>query len=218
MGDPSISGTLSYVDNNTPRELIVTSSGSIARASAPEPIAEDRSADEAKKAAEAAAAKAAADEAAKQQAQAKAAAEKAERERQQMLAEQERQAKAAEAAARDAAAKAKNDAQASAQTSTIPEPETGVTYKVQIMAAHRVVDRAYFKSRHGFDEAFGIENHEGWVKYTTGRFDVYKGARDDRERIRNRYNFKGPFVTAYNDGERITVQEALMITRQKWYK
>lgn len=100
----------------------------------------------------------------------------------------------------------------------IPDPETGVTYKVQIAAAHRVVGEEYFKTRHGFDEGFGIENHKGWVKYTTGSHGVYKAARDDRERIRNRYDFRGPFVTAYNDGDRITVQEALMITKQKWFK
>lgn len=101
---------------------------------------------------------------------------------------------------------------------SVPNPETGVTYKVQIVAAHKVVGNPYFKSRHGFDESFDIENHEGWVKYTTGGHTAYKQARDDRERIRTRYNFQGPFVTAYNEGERITVQEALMITKQKWFK
>lgn len=101
---------------------------------------------------------------------------------------------------------------------SVPNPETGVTYKVQIVAAHKVVGSPYFKSRHGFDENFDIENHEGWVKYTTGGHAAYKQARDDRERIRTRYNFQGPFVTAYNEGDRITVQEALMITKQKWFK
>lgn len=103
-------------------------------------------------------------------------------------------------------------------STTVPDPDQGVSYRVQIAAAHRVVGASYFKSRHGFNEQFDIENHEGWVKYTTGSYSVYKGARDDRERIKNRYNFRGPFVTAYNDGVRITVQEALMITKQKWYK
>ena len=102
---------------------------------------------------------------------------------------------------------------------SVPSAETGITYKVQILAAHRVVNKSYFQSKHGYDGAFNIENHEGWVKYTTGRFDEYKSARDERERLKGNYNtLPGPFVTAYNNGERITVQEALLITKQQWYK
>ncbi|MBI1266256.1 MAG: hypothetical protein GC193_02370 [Cryomorphaceae bacterium] len=101
---------------------------------------------------------------------------------------------------------------------SVPEPEVGVTYKVQIVAAHRVVGKEYFKSRHNFSENFSIENHEGWVKYATGKWEAYSEARNDRERIKKVYNFNGPFVTAYNDGERITVQEALMLTKQEWIK
>jgi hypothetical protein len=104
------------------------------------------------------------------------------------------------------------------QGTSVPAPETGVSFKIQIVAAHKVVGQPYFKGRHGFDEQFDIENHEGWVKYTTGGHDGYKQARDDRERIKTRYNFQGPFVTAYNEGDRITVQEALMISKQKWFK
>lgn len=103
--------------------------------------------------------------------------------------------------------------------SNVPSAETGVSYKVQILAAHRVVNKTYFKQRHGFGEQFNIENHEGWVKYTTGKFEEYKNARDERERLRSSYNtLPGPFVTAYNNGERITVQEALLITKQQWYQ
>jgi hypothetical protein len=102
---------------------------------------------------------------------------------------------------------------------SVPSPETGIIYKVQILAAHRVVNKSYFQSKHGYDGAFNIENHDGWVKYTTGRFDEYKSARDERERLKGDYNtLPGPFVTAYNNGERITVQEALLITKQQWYK
>jgi hypothetical protein len=96
--------------------------------------------------------------------------------------------------------------------------ETGITYKVQILAAHRVVNKTYFQQKHSFVERFNIENHEGWVKYTIGKFSEYKDARDNRERIRKDYGtLPGPFVTAYNNGERITVQEALLITKQQWY-
>lgn len=102
-------------------------------------------------------------------------------------------------------------------TSRIPAPETGVTYKVQITAAHREVGTEYFQGRHRFGGDFGIERHEGWIKYTTGRYAAYKEARDQRQAyVSAGYNFPGPFVTAYNNGERITVQEALMISQQRW--
>ena len=102
--------------------------------------------------------------------------------------------------------------------SNIPAPETGVSYRVQIAASHQVVGQSYFAKKHGFTRPINIENHEGWVKYTTGSHGVYKSARDDRNQIRDAFSFRGPFVTAYNDGVRITVQEALMITKQQWYK
>jgi hypothetical protein len=99
----------------------------------------------------------------------------------------------------------------------IPSPETGVTYKVQITAAHREVGTAYFQARHRFNGEFGIERHEGWIKYTTGRYAAYKDARDQRQAfVSAGHQFPGPFVVAYNNGERITVQEALMITQQRW--
>jgi len=102
---------------------------------------------------------------------------------------------------------------------SVPSAETGVTYKVQILAAHRVVNKTYFEKQFNFNDRFNIENHEGWVKYTTGSFTEYKNARDERERITSNHGkLPGPFVTAYNDGERITVQEALLISNQQWYK
>ncbi|MBL7985515.1 MAG: hypothetical protein JNM91_10975, partial [Flavobacteriales bacterium] len=102
-------------------------------------------------------------------------------------------------------------------TTRVPAPETGVTYKVQISAAHREVGAPYFAERHNFNGDFSIERHEGWIKYVTGRFGEYRSARDQRQQfVDGGHNFPGPFVTAYNNGDRITVQEALMISNQKW--
>ncbi len=101
---------------------------------------------------------------------------------------------------------------------SIPDPEIGITYKVQIAAGRSEIIKNYFEKKYTFEEAFSIENHSGWMKYTTGSFEEYKIARDGRNRINSDYSFDGPFVTAYNEGVRITVQEALMISNQKWYQ
>ena len=106
------------------------------------------------------------------------------------------------------------------QTTTprsIPAPEKGVTYKVQITAAHREVGKSYFSARHRFTGEFSIEHHQGWIKYVTGSYGQYKEARDQRTSyVQAGHNFPGPFVTAYNNGERITVQEALVLSSQQW--
>jgi hypothetical protein len=101
----------------------------------------------------------------------------------------------------------------------VPEPQTGVFYRVQIAAGKKNVKKPVFTKLYNFKEGYNLENIDGWFKYTTGYHQVYKSARDGRERITAKYDkFQGPFVAAYNDGVRITVQEALMITEQKWYQ
>lgn len=101
----------------------------------------------------------------------------------------------------------------------IPAPETAVSYKVQIAAAKREVNQQYFIDRHGILENVNIEFHNSWYKYTIGAFNIYKEARDKRNQVWEVDNkINDAFVTAYNSGERISVQEALMITKQKWYK
>ncbi|MBT6745072.1 MAG: hypothetical protein HOB26_00775 [Flavobacteriales bacterium] len=104
------------------------------------------------------------------------------------------------------------------QTPSIPFPENGVTYKVQICAGHIPVEPdSYFKRAFSFSEGpIILENHDGWIKYTIGGFDTYKTARNRRNVVTAGYELPGPFVSAYNDGTRITVQEALMISNQKW--
>lgn len=105
-------------------------------------------------------------------------------------------------------------------SSSSMNPQSGVFYRVQIAAGKNVVNGRYFEARHQWTNPFVIENHEGWVKYTTeNTYPIYKEARNKRNEITGGgHKFDGPFVTAYNDGVRITVQEALMITNQKWFK
>ena len=110
-------------------------------------------------------------------------------------------------------------ADSSTDTTNTPSPEEGVNYKIQLAATHKYVAASKFKTNHKFAAAIQTENHEGWTKFVTGSHNEYKSARDARNNINAEYSkFNGPFVTAYNNGERITVQEALMVSKQKWYQ
>lgn len=102
-------------------------------------------------------------------------------------------------------------------TNTIPAVQGNVNYKVQIMALYKAVDASSLSSRYNISSTINTEMADGFTKYTVGSHNEYKAARDAREDIRNK-GVVGPFVTAYNSGKRITVQEALMITSQKWYR
>tara|TARA_B100001287_G_scaffold117586_1_gene98924 strand:- start:272 stop:1681 length:1410 start_codon:yes stop_codon:yes gene_type:complete len=90
-----------------------------------------------------------------------------------------------------------------------------INYKVQVLAAHRIASKKDIYKQFKFEGNYDLENHEGWIKYTTGLYKEYKSARDKRNSLKT-HEFPGPFVTAYNYGERITVQEALIVTNQKW--
>jgi len=92
-----------------------------------------------------------------------------------------------------------------------------VKYKVQLMANHRKVTGEEWKNKYGFEDDYAVENHEGWMKWTHGQFNEYKLAKQYRNEVTQRCpSLPGPFVVAYQDGKRITVQEALMITQQPW--
>lgn len=104
----------------------------------------------------------------------------------------------------------------SKKATTTPNPENGVTYKVQVGAGHKKVPSTYFATKFNLKDNVNTINHEGWIKYLVGSYNEYKPARDKRNKVRG--NVKTAFVTAYNSGTRITVQEALMISNQKWYK
>lgn len=101
-------------------------------------------------------------------------------------------------------------------TDDVPAPQKGIDYRVQICAGHDPVKEGHFSKVYGYKGDYDIDHHDGWIKYLTGTFERYKKARDKRAHFRNNYELPGPFVTAYNDGERVTVQEALMVTDQEW--
>lgn len=129
-------------------------------------------------------------------------------------AKQQQNTTASTNAGRQAATKVSNGD--GGNVTNIPAPQTGINYRVQIAAGHAPVSAGYFKSTKGINDYVNVEDHEGWKKYTIGGYPQYKEARDKREFVKNTHGVNGPFVTAYNNGVRITVQEALMISNQRW--
>ncbi len=112
-----------------------------------------------------------------------------------------------------------NETELKEEISNLPQVNQNVEYRVQIAAGKKEVKQDYFEKRHNINEQVTIEYLDSWYKYTIGAFDVYKNARDRRNQVWNADNkIDDAFVCAYNAGERISVQEALMVTKQKWFK
>lgn len=100
----------------------------------------------------------------------------------------------------------------------IETPSTQVSYRVQIAAGHSKIQPKVYFAKLEVKEPIYTEMIDGWYKYTIGGFDQYLNARNKRNNLWAQTPIKDAFVTAYNSGERITVQEALMISNQTWYQ
>ncbi len=100
----------------------------------------------------------------------------------------------------------------------IPPPQGKIIYHVQILALHKAKSASVVGALYNINpSSINPVMEEGFRKYLVGSHNEYKEARDARETFIPK-GVVGPFVTAYNKGKRVTVQEALMVSNQKWYR
>lgn len=97
-----------------------------------------------------------------------------------------------------------------------PSIPNEIWYEVQVAATKNRVVTDYFDEKLNFRLPLTEEKGAKWHRYTHGHFADYRAARDCREGISNRHAFRGPFVVAKREGQRISVQEALTKTGQTW--
>ncbi|MBL7937353.1 MAG: hypothetical protein JNM51_16200 [Bacteroidia bacterium] len=100
---------------------------------------------------------------------------------------------------------------------TVAKKEGNVSYNVQIGAFKNAIQSDVLSKKFNISEPVKSEMAEGYSKFMVGNFNEYKQARSHRENIKQK-GCNSAFVVAYNGAKRITVQEALMITSQKWFK
>jgi cell division protein FtsN len=102
-------------------------------------------------------------------------------------------------------------------TNTVAKKEGNVLYAVQVGAFRNAIQSEVLSKKFNISETIKSEMAEGYSKFMVGNFPEYKEARNHREDMKQK-GCNSAFVVAYNGAKRITVQEALMITSQKWYK
>lgn len=96
---------------------------------------------------------------------------------------------------------------------------SNISYCVQIGAyTNAAVTAAKLTAKYNMKETIRSEMAGGFTKFLIGKYGEYKQARDHRETVKSSKGINGAFVAAYNGPVRITVQEALMISNQKWYR
>lgn len=101
----------------------------------------------------------------------------------------------------------------------LAKKEGKVNYAVQVGAfVNGNINAEVLAKKFNLSANIRSEMKDGFHKFLIGSHREYQQARDQREVIKTNNGINGAFVVAYNNGQRITVQEALTISSQKWFK
>jgi len=94
---------------------------------------------------------------------------------------------------------------------TMLQPENGIYFRIQLLASHEDLDVNTYFAKFRLILNVKKEIHEGLRKYTVGSFTSYKDATDYCSYLWSKTNIKDAFVTAYYNGRRIAVHDAIMM-------
>ena len=95
-------------------------------------------------------------------------------------------------------------------------PMEGLSFSVQLLANHRDLTAQEVSASLNYQGGYSIFRHEGWHKYLTPEEETYAAAHTLRSHIWESTSATDAFVTASLEGERISIQEALLLSNQKW--
>lgn len=113
--------------------------------------------------------------------------------------------------------KTNTNAASSEPNAVVAKKEGNISYVVQIGAFRNAIESGVLSRKFNISETIKSEMADGYSKFMVGNYGEYKQARDHREQIKQK-GCNSAFVAAYNGPKRVTVQEALMISSQKWYR
>ncbi|MBX7182482.1 MAG: hypothetical protein K1X82_10240 [Bacteroidia bacterium] len=220
-GDQILEGSFSYIQNNEtqnaalPKDIIkVTASGAVATTTikSADPVTPNVSVETSSQGGNVEVSASTSQNSSSEGSGSKEAEVAAQRKADEAKAKQEKEAedrRKAEAAAQVAASQPKAEPKATTSAPKASARVNGLVYRVQVAATKRKVDGAEFKTQFNLTDNVAWEEHEGWNKYVIGEFQNYKAAKAYSNSVRDNNGVPGPFVTAYQDGVRISVQEAL---------
>jgi hypothetical protein len=89
-------------------------------------------------------------------------------------------------------------------------------FAVQLLAVHKDLSPSEVAQATGYDRPTHVERDAAWRKYLTDHVSTYADAHDLRDWVWTTTLASDAFVTASLEGERITVQEALLMSNQTW--
>jgi len=93
------------------------------------------------------------------------------------------------------------------QTST--EASMLVEFRIQIVASSSERNIEQLKAKYNITERVQVERHNGLWKYTIGSYSAYGSAKGKLPIFQNEKGVAGAFITAYKNGQRISVGSAI---------